>query len=118
MSEKCSKGVPQDVFERLKWTGHVPFYSSIPCELLHPNQSCIRNILTVFPEAYTRALSVYLPVYLVPAILVHRRKLLTQRKVILPKVVIGILRSSLFLSTVICLAYAGQLLSLFLQIWP
>eukprot|EP00210_Caulerpa_lentillifera_P002890 g2760.t1 len=106
-SEKCSKGIPADDFIGLKGTGHIPFCSSIPCELLHPNQSCIGNLFTVFPECYSRALSVYLPVYLAPALLVHRKKLITNADVILPKLALGIFRSSLFLASVVSLAYAS-----------
>jgi hypothetical protein len=44
------------------------------------------------PQAYVRALSVYLPVYLLPALLVHRQQLLKDPSGILGKVVLGTAR--------------------------
>ncbi len=44
-----------------------------PCRWMHEGQSCNGNALAFFPGAYLRALPVYLPVYVLPAILVHRR---------------------------------------------
>lgn len=108
-SERCAKGIPQDRFQGLQGTGHLPFFSSIPCGLLHPNTSCVGNIFSVFPEAYLRAVTVYLPVYVSSALLVHRKDLLKKPKIIFPKVLIGVLRSSLFLSSLISLAYLSQL---------
>ncbi|KAK9111024.1 hypothetical protein Scep_018543 [Stephania cephalantha] len=49
-------------------------------------------------EAYGRALPVYLPVYLIPALIVHRQGLLQRPYTILGKNLFGIARSSLFLS--------------------
>lgn len=50
-------------------------------------------------QAYKRALPVYLPVYLVPALIVHRQDLLKRPYTIFGKSTFGIARSSLFLST-------------------
>lgn len=43
-----------------------------PCGWMHEGQSCTGNALRFLPGAYLRALPVYLPVYVLPAILVHR----------------------------------------------
>eukprot|EP00983_Pelagomonas_calceolata_P062385 1147286-Pelagomonas_calceolata.AAC.1 len=38
----------------------------------HPGQTCAGHAVGILPHAYARALGIYLPVYLVPALLVHR----------------------------------------------
>jgi hypothetical protein len=60
--------------------------------------------------AWGRALSVYLPVYLLPAALVHRQALLKRPLPILSKCLQGVARSSLFLSSYISLAFGGACL--------
>lgn len=40
--------------------------------LQHPGQSCAGHAIGILPHAYARALGIYVPVYLVPALLVHR----------------------------------------------
>lgn len=116
--EKCHRGEAVDRLTALQGTGHLPFFSAIPCRLLHPNISCVENALNVFPEAYLRSLTVYLPVYLAPAVLVHRKRLFTESNKVLPKVLMGVMRSSFFLSSFITLAYSGSLLSLCLKHVP
>jgi hypothetical protein len=49
-------------------------------------------VLSLLGPAYSRALSVYLPVYVLPALLVHRQQLLKQPLPILHKVLLGISR--------------------------
>lgn len=71
----------------------------IPCSIVHGNQSCGGHFFSFLIEAYKRALPVYLPVYLIPALIVHRRGLLNNPLTILGKSAAGIARSSLFLST-------------------
>ncbi|WCJ44464.1 hypothetical protein M5689_025130 [Euphorbia peplus] len=71
----------------------------IPCTLIHGNASCSSHFASFFVDAYKRALPVYLPVYLVPALIVHRRGLLKRPSSILGKGLLGTARSSLFLST-------------------
>ncbi|XP_021740201.1 uncharacterized protein LOC110706581 isoform X1 [Chenopodium quinoa] len=71
----------------------------VPCSIVHGNQSCAAHVFTFLIQAYKRALPVYLPVYLVPALIVHRKDLLKRPYPILGKSVIGIARSSLFLSS-------------------
>ncbi|KAK2450047.1 hypothetical protein P8452_13662 [Trifolium repens] len=70
----------------------------VPCTIVHGNQSCSGHIITFLVQAYKRALPVYLPVYLIPALIVHRKGLLKRPFTILAKGLIGTARSSLFLS--------------------
>ncbi|XP_068642928.1 uncharacterized protein [Aristolochia californica] len=70
----------------------------VPCSIVHGNQSCTGHILSFLLQAYKRALPVYLPVYLIPALIVHRQDLLKQPSRILGKGLIGTAKSSLFLS--------------------
>jgi hypothetical protein len=46
--------------------------STTPCHFWHAGHSCSGHVLSVMPPTYLRALGVYLPVYLLPALLVHR----------------------------------------------
>ncbi|KAJ8433764.1 hypothetical protein Cgig2_025927 [Carnegiea gigantea] len=48
----------------------------VPCSMVHGNQSCEMHVMSFLIQAYKRALPVYLPVYLVPALIVHRQDLL------------------------------------------
>ncbi|CAN1128524.1 hypothetical protein LINPERPRIM_LOCUS22477 [Linum perenne] len=70
----------------------------IPCSIIHGNQSCSAHVASFFVEAYKRALPVYLPVYLIPALIVHRQGLSKRPYSILGKGLFGTARSSLFLS--------------------
>ncbi|KAG0564275.1 hypothetical protein KC19_8G097800 [Ceratodon purpureus] len=71
---------------------------TIPCTMIHGKQGCAPHFFSFWVQAYLRALPVYLPVYLVPALLVHRQGLFARPSPILWKSVLGIARSSLFLS--------------------
>ncbi|KAI8550386.1 hypothetical protein RHMOL_Rhmol06G0102300 [Rhododendron molle] len=71
----------------------------VPCSIVHGNQSCGAHFISFLIQAYKRALPVYLPVYLIPALIVHRQGLLKRPYTILGKGLIGTARSSLFLST-------------------
>ncbi|CAN7093272.1 unnamed protein product [Brassica rapa subsp. narinosa] len=71
----------------------------IPCSMIHGGESCTKHGLTFFLQAYMRALPVYVPVYLIPALIVHRQDLLKKQYSILGKGLFGTARSSLFLST-------------------
>ncbi|KAG6648962.1 hypothetical protein CIPAW_07G180100 [Carya illinoinensis] len=70
----------------------------VPCSIIHANQSCSSHVLSFFLQAYKRAIPVYLPVYLIPALIVHRQGLLKRPYTILGKGLLGTARSSLFLS--------------------
>lgn len=45
-------------------------------QIVHGNQSCSGHFISFLIQAYKRALPVYLPVYLIPALIVHRKGLL------------------------------------------
>ncbi|KAF1892372.1 hypothetical protein Lal_00010837 [Lupinus albus] len=70
----------------------------VPCSIVHGNQSCTGHVFSFLLQAYRRALPVYLPVYLIPALIVHRQELLRRPHSILAKGLVGTGRSSLFLS--------------------
>ncbi|KAI3465158.1 hypothetical protein Pfo_021821 [Paulownia fortunei] len=70
----------------------------IPCSIIHGNQACVTHFFSFLLQAYKRALPVYLPVYLIPALIVHRQGLLKRPYTILWKGLFGTARSSLFLS--------------------
>lgn len=113
LREMClrnSRGIEKpDYLAALKGTVYESQKVAIPCEILHPGKSCGYHSITFFPAAYLRALPVYLPVYIIPASLVHRHKLLAKdsASVIWPKVLMGCLRSSLFLSLFCTFAWRG-----------
>ncbi|XP_052191255.1 uncharacterized protein LOC127800590 isoform X2 [Diospyros lotus] len=70
----------------------------VPCSILHGNQSCSSHSISFLFQAYRRALPVYIPVYLIPALIVHRQDLFKRPYTILWKGLLGTARSSLFLS--------------------
>ncbi|XP_024030248.1 uncharacterized protein LOC21392588 isoform X2 [Morus notabilis] len=78
----------------------------VPCSIVHGNQSCSGHIFSFLVQAYKRALPVYLPVYLIPALIVHRQGLLKRPYTILGKGLFGTARSSLFLSVYCSSAWA------------
>ncbi|KAJ3673749.1 hypothetical protein LUZ60_005741 [Juncus effusus] len=78
----------------------------VPCSIIHGNQSCSGHFISFLIQAYKRALPVYLPVYLVPALIVHRKGLLKRPYTILGKTMKGTARSSLFLSMYCASAWA------------
>jgi hypothetical protein len=65
---------------------------AVPCSFFHPGQTCGQHALSIFPHNYQRALRVYLPVYLLPMVLVHRQRLLKDPLPILNKAAFGIAR--------------------------
>lgn len=67
-------------------------------QIVHENQGCGAHFISFLIQAYKRALPVYLPVYLVPALIVHRQGILKRPNTILAKGLLGTARSSLFLS--------------------
>eukprot|EP00873_Tetraselmis_striata_P041904 jgi/Tetstr1/462168/TSEL_007233.t1 len=77
------------------------------CQFVHPGASCSGHAVTQLPANFRRALSVYIPVYVIPALLVHRHNVLKQPVDISSKVAKGILRSSLFLAVYVALAWRG-----------
>lgn len=69
-------GLPPQKLAELQGTRHADFCERTPCGYLHPGRRCSTNVFAFLPRAYLRALPVYAPVYILPAILVHRQKLL------------------------------------------
>ena len=93
-------------------TPHEGLVGNHPCDWAHPGTTCDGNAAAFFPAALARALPVYLPVYLVPALLVHGRKLLPGpdnpgAKVLWKKLATGCLRSSAFLALYCTLCWRG-----------
>ncbi|KAM1316102.1 hypothetical protein TB1_018949 [Malus domestica] len=78
----------------------------VPCFIVHRDQSCSGHIFSFLIQAYKRALPVYLPVYLIPALIVHRQDLLKRHYSVLLKGLLGTARSSLFLSVYCSSAWA------------
>ncbi|KAG6504842.1 hypothetical protein ZIOFF_037190 [Zingiber officinale] len=78
----------------------------VPCSIVHDNQSCAGHFIKFLFQEYGRAVPVYLPVYLVPALIVHRQGLLKMHYKILGKSLLGTARSSLFLSVYCASAWA------------
>ncbi|KAK3151744.1 hypothetical protein QOZ80_3AG0249930 [Eleusine coracana subsp. coracana] len=70
----------------------------VPCSILHGNQSCTGHFFSFLLQAYGRALPVYVPVYLLPALAIHRTNLVRRPYSAVGKNLLGIVRSSLFLS--------------------
>ena len=68
------------------------------CDVIHPGQSCASHFVGFLPRAYMRALPVYVPIYIIPMLLVHRDKLLKKPVDVTIRTLLGIARSSLFLS--------------------
>ncbi|CAL9110573.1 unnamed protein product [Musa textilis] len=79
---------------------------NVPCSIVHGDQSCFEHFITFLFQEYGRALPVYLPVYLVPALVVHRQGLWKRPDTILGKSLLGTARSSLFLSVYCASAWA------------
>ncbi|KAF8072623.1 hypothetical protein HT031_000283 [Scenedesmus sp. PABB004] len=107
LAERTAAGRPRGPLLALAGTRHAGAAGPLPCSFFHPGTSCAAHPVSLFWPAYRRALSVYLPVYVLPALLVHRQQLLKAPLPILQKVLLGIARSSLFLSSFICVAFGG-----------
>ncbi|KAG9144386.1 hypothetical protein Leryth_017515 [Lithospermum erythrorhizon] len=83
-------------------------HMKVPCTIIHENQSCGAHFISFLIQAYQRALPVYIPVYLVPALLVHRKGLLRRmwtcflfrllKKCNIPMVVVGTFPTGLALA--------------------
>jgi hypothetical protein len=79
-------------------TGIISLCCGFMTQMLHGNQGCMSHFFSFLGPAYLRSLPVYLPVYFVPALLVHRQGLFVRPFPILWKSLIGTARSSLFLA--------------------
>lgn len=92
LAERTASGRPLGPLTSLMGTLHAQAVAPIPCHFFHPEQACWQHPLQLLVPAYGRALSVYIPVYLLPALLVHRQEFLKQPLPILQKVVQGVAR--------------------------
>ena len=76
--------------------------------LLHPGQSPIEHFARFFVSSLARSVTIYFPLYLLPAVLVHRKKLLGPRgKTLAWRAAGGVARSSAFLSAYCASAWLG-----------
>ncbi|CAM6129357.1 unnamed protein product [Calypogeia fissa] len=64
-----SRGVNVDLTSDIK----------LPCQIIHGGQGCEEHFLSFIKDSYLRSLPVYLPVYLVPALIVHRQGLFARQ---------------------------------------
>ncbi|CAN6466776.1 unnamed protein product [Victoria cruziana] len=69
-------GKIEDYYESIGLNVKLDPDMKVPCSIVHGNQSCAAHTVTFLLQAYGRALPVYIPVYLVPALIVHRQGLL------------------------------------------
>lgn len=92
LAERTAAGRSQGPLTSLMGTPHAASQGPVPCHFFHPGQNCAEHPLKLFLPAYERALSVYLPVYVLPALLVHRQQLLKQPLPILHKLLLGMAR--------------------------
>jgi hypothetical protein len=95
---------PRDVATSTS-TSASTIYSSAP-------HLCTAHALGQLPRIFWTALPIYLPVYLVPAVLLHRRKLLhpTEGPILFGKLALGVARSSAFLGSLFTLLWQGACL--------
>jgi len=92
---RTAAGKPPFPLTALQGTPYAHCDSSVPCNFFHPGQTCAEHALSIFPLNYERALRVYLPVYVLPMLLVHRQKLLKDPLPILNKAAFGVARCAL-----------------------
>lgn len=92
LAERTASGRALGPLTCLAGTPHARQVAPVPCHFFHPGQACIQHPLSMLLPAYSRALSVYLPVYLLPAVLVHRQQLLKRPLPILTKCLQGVAR--------------------------
>ena len=83
--------------------------SSLPCDWAHPGASCDASALAFFPAALARAVPVYVPVYVLPALLVHGRALFdpVTGPPLWRKMAKGAARSATFLALYCTLCWRG-----------
>ncbi|KAK9825197.1 hypothetical protein WJX81_006470 [Elliptochloris bilobata] len=101
-------GLPPEPLAALVGTENEGLVAEHPCDWAHPGVGCNENALRFLPAAYLRALPVYLPVYLLSGLLVHRRALFAAgAPEIWAKVLKGAARSSAFLAVYCTLCWRG-----------
>ena len=80
---------------------------SDPCQLVHPGEGHLEHALFFLLRGVVRALPVYAPVYAASTLVVRRGAVLKKPGRVLGRAALGILRSSLFLSTYCTIAWAS-----------
>jgi hypothetical protein len=76
-----------------------------PCELVHPGEGHLSHAARFVVQGIMRAVPVYLPVYAVSTAMVQRSSLMRNPKHVAQRATLGILRSSLFLSSYCAIAW-------------
>ena len=76
------------------------------CSVVHPCQSCSGHAARYFANGWRMALPVYLPVYAIPMVLFAPKRLLSAPLSSLKHLIIGVARSSLFLSAYTSIGFA------------
>ncbi len=110
MVAAADAGAPPGPLAALAGTRRAGFAGALPGPLVHPGRSAVAFALAFLPGAYLRALPVYLPVYLLPGLLVHRQRLLAPGAARLwGRMALGAARSSAFLALYCALAWQGAL---------
>lgn len=108
LAERNAAGKPPTRLQALQGSQHAHFRERIPCGFLHAGSSCSGQSMPFWWRSFLRSLPVYIPVYAIPAILVHRQKLLgPEAPGIWVKAAVAAARSSLFLSLYCTLAWRG-----------
>ena len=78
-----------------------------PYRLILQDQTLASHFVEFWLRGYLRALPVYLPVYVVPALLVHRKAFLDPKKELWKKTLKGMARSSAFLASYCSFAWSA-----------
>lgn len=92
LARRTAAGKPLYPLTSLQGTPYAHCDGRVPCRFFHPGQTCSQHAMSIFPHNYERALRVYLPVYLLPMLLVHRQRLLKEPLPILNKAALGVAR--------------------------
>ena len=82
----------------------------IPCSVIHKH-SCHSNALRKFLILFKMAFTFYLPLHLLPVVVYKRNKIFSEPYKIVKNLLIGIVRSSLFVS--VCISLFWYLICLF-----
>lgn len=69
----------------------------VPCTTMHPGLGCELHASHALMRCFFRALRIYSPVHILPILVFRRKQLLANPKATLIKLILGIMRSSLFI---------------------
>ena len=95
------------------WLDRVYSGKFVPCSVIH-EKSCHEDALRKFFIIFRMASTYYIPMHLFPVVVYKRNKILSEPLKILKQLIIGIVRSSLFVS--ICISLFWYLQCLFKNI--